>query len=105
MKVKTIRDTLADGLDKQINNFIQHKHVVDIKFSNCTDDKYDDIYLSALIMYENTSPTQIKQRTFDEWANDDEINEFMKVHDVIKVEHFGDLDEVTTIITYRKDKE
>ena len=27
-----------------------------------------------------------------------------KEHDVIKVEHFGDLDEVTTIITYREDK-
>lgn len=53
MKVKTIWDTLADGLDKQINDFIQHKHVVDIKFSTCTDDKYDDIYLSALIMYED----------------------------------------------------
>lgn len=53
MKVRTIWDTLADGLDKQINDFIQHKHVVDIKFSTCTDDKYDDIYLSALIMYED----------------------------------------------------
>lgn len=105
MKVKTIRDTLVDRLDKQINEFMQHKHVVDIKFSTCTDDKHDDIYLSALIMYENTTPTQIKQKTFDEWANDDEINDFMKEHDVIKVEHFGDLDEVTTIITYREDKE
>ncbi len=103
MKVKTIYDTLADELDKKINNFIKHKHVIDIKFITCTDDMYNDIF-SALIMYENTSPTQIKQKTFDEWANDDEINEFMKEHDVIKVEHFGDLDEVTTIITYREDK-
>lgn len=104
MKVKIIWDTLADGLDKQINDFIQHKHVVDIKFSTCTDDEYDNIYRSALIMYENITPTRIKQKTFDEWANDDEINEFMKEHDVIKVEHFGDLAEVTTIITYREDK-
>lgn len=103
MKVKTIQDTLAYGLDKQINDFIQHKHVVDIKFITCTDDMYNDIF-SALIMYENTSSTQIKQKTFDEWVNDDEINEFMKEHDVIKVEHFGDLNEVTTIITYREDK-
>ncbi|WP_283112314.1 hypothetical protein [Lactobacillus johnsonii] len=39
MKVKTIRDTLAYGLDKQINNFIQHKHVVDIKFITYREDK------------------------------------------------------------------
>lgn len=71
---------------RKINNFIKHKHVIDIKFITCTDDMYNDIF-SALIMYENTSPTQIKQKTFDEWANDDEINEFMKKHDVIKVEH------------------
>lgn len=53
MKVKTIYSNLAEGLDRQINDFIQHKHVIDIKFSTCTDDKYDDICLSALIMYED----------------------------------------------------
>lgn len=103
MKVKIIEGNNPRELELNINEFIQHKHVVDIKFITCTDDMYNDIF-SALIMYENTSSTQIKQKTFDEWVNDDEINEFMKEHDVIKVEHFGDLNEVTTIITYREDK-
>lgn len=39
MKVRIIRDTLADGLDRQINDFIQHKHVIDIKLNTCTDDE------------------------------------------------------------------
>lgn len=53
-------NTSTSGLDKQINDFvqhindfIQHKHVIDIKFSTCTDSMYDDVYLTALIMYED----------------------------------------------------
>lgn len=53
-------NTSTSGLDKQINKFVQHindfaqyKHVIDIKFSTCTDSMHNDIYLTALIMYED----------------------------------------------------
>lgn len=62
MKVKIIEGNNPRELELNINEFIQHKHVVDIKFITCTDDMYNDIF-SALIMYENTSSTQIKQKT------------------------------------------
>lgn len=99
MKVKIIEGNNPRELELNINEFIEKPSikVSDIKYQVESDSSFWSI--TALIMYENTTPTQIKQKTFDEWANDDEINEFMKEHDVIKVEHFGDLGEVTTIIT------
>lgn len=52
MKVKTIYSNLAEGLDRQINKFIQHKHIVDIKFSVLFDSNDDNYIFSALITYE-----------------------------------------------------
>ncbi|OYR86874.1 sporulation protein Cse60 [Lactobacillus taiwanensis] len=51
MKVKTIANVQEDWFDDEINEFIQHKHVIDIKFSVLFDS--DDNYIfSALIVYE-----------------------------------------------------
>lgn len=51
MKVKTIVNMREDWLDNEINEFIQHKHVVDIKFNVCRDS--NNYYtFSALIIYE-----------------------------------------------------
>ena len=95
-------------LEDQINKFIADKEVIDIKYSNSismaanqemSDTDHDE---SVLIIYDD-KPSKIKQKTFDEFTRDDEINEFMKNHNVIKLEHFGDLDDVTTIITYKED--
>ena len=52
MKVKTITHIRNDWFDDEINEFIQHKHVVDIKFTLCLDSNDHNIY-SALIMYED----------------------------------------------------
>lgn len=55
------------------------------------------------IYYEK--PANVKQKLFyaDTVENEQEINNFMKAHDVIKVEHFGaDCDDITTIVTYRE---
>lgn len=46
-------NTSISGLDRQINDFVQHKHVIDIKFSTCAASMHDDVYLTALIMYED----------------------------------------------------
>lgn len=96
-------------LEDQVNEFIADKEVINIKYSNSismaanqemSDTDHDE---SVLIIYDD-KPSKIKQKTFDEVTHDDEINEFMKNHDVIKVEHFGNLDEVETIITYKEEK-
>ena len=96
-------------LEDQVNKFIADKEVINIKYSNSismaanqeiSDTDHDE---SVLIIYDDKS-SKIKQKTFDEFTRDDEINEFMKNHNVIKLEHFGDLDEVETIITYKEEK-
>lgn len=46
MKVKTIVRYDTDDFDIEINKFIQHKHILDIKF-------IADSSLCALIMYED----------------------------------------------------
>lgn len=97
-------------LEDQVNKFISDKEVIDIKYSNSismaanqemSDTDHDE---SVLVIYDEKT-SRIRQKTFDELTRDDEINEFMKNHDVIKVEHFGDnFEEVTTIVTYREEK-
>lgn len=51
MKVKTIVRYDTDDFNIEVNKFIQHKHIVDIKFNVCRDS--NDYYaFSALIIYE-----------------------------------------------------
>lgn len=52
MKVRTIINIRNDLFDDEINDFIQHKHVIDIKFNLCLDSHGRNIY-NALIMYED----------------------------------------------------
>ena len=54
------------------------------------------------IFYEK--PSTLQQKEFD-WTNsEEEINEFIASHDVVKVEHFNgeDYGDINTIVTYRK---
>ena len=59
------------------------------------------------IYYEK--PSVIKQKSFDSMEPcselDSKINDFMKNHDVIKVEHFNGayIDEITAVITDKED--
>lgn len=97
-------------LEDQVNKFISDKEVIDIKYSNSismaanqemSDTDHDE---SVLIIYDG-KPNTIRQKTFDERTPDNEINEFLENHNVIKVEHFGEnFEEVTTIITYKEEK-
>lgn len=97
MKAKIIDTNSTDNLEKEINEFIKNKQNVNII------PQLNSGGIGAVIVYDKSG--SIKQKTFDELTRDDEINEFMKNHDVIKVEHFGDnFEEVTTIVTYREEK-
>ena len=118
MKVKIMRQVDWRGwddrkgkvplLEDQVNEFIADKKIIDIKYSNSISmaaNEYahnTDFNESVLIIYED-EPSTIKQKTFEYVSNDSEINDFTKKHDVIKIEHFGALDDVTTIITYKED--
>ncbi|MGI1820132.1 hypothetical protein ACRPK1_08510 [Lactobacillus johnsonii] len=105
MKIKTFCDDSTDELDRKINNFIQHKNVVDIRLNTCTDDVYDTIFYIAVVMYDNKATTQLRRKSF-ELGSDDEVNSFIQNHDVIKVENFGtNSEEITTVLTYREIKE
>lgn len=89
MKVKYIAEPYGhDEFEKEINDFIKDKKIIDIKLSAGSD---------ALVMYEE--PNILQQKTFDEFSEDDEVNEFLKSHDVIQVDHLPDC---YTVVTYRK---
>ena len=114
MNTRLFVETDPDELDADINCFIKGKKVIDIKYSTVNSSfSYSNYhpkficarrYYSALIMYEK--PSILKQKTFDEFVEDDEINEFLKSHDVIKVEHFADSDgDANTVITYKESVE
>lgn len=95
MKVKVLFEVTAEELEEPINKFIQTKKVIDIKF-NSENGNY------ALIMYED--PATIKQETFY-FSDDTEVNDFIKKHDVVNVEHFGNGDEINTVVTYLEKEE
>ena len=102
MEIKTFFDDSTDELDRRINNFIQHKNVVDIRL--CTNDIYDTIFFIGIVIYENKATTQLRRKSF-EFCSDDEVNSFIQNHDVIKVENFGtNSEEITTVVTYRETK-
>lgn len=108
MKIKIFDSGLAAGgnsigsmtLQEEINQW-QEQHNVSIKDIEISTYTHDG-HLIAAVIYDE--PRQILQKSF-ELSNDLEINDFTKTHDVIKVEHFGDFDEIDTIITYRESKE
>lgn len=86
MKVEFF-DLALDDREK-FKKFVEDHQVIDIKLSAGSD---------ALVMYEE--PNILQQKTFDEFSEDDEVNEFLKSHDVIQVDHLPDC---YTVVTYRK---
>lgn len=86
MKIKFFDLALDDR--KKFKKFVEDHQVIDIKLSAGSD---------ALVMYEE--PNILQQKTFDEFSEDDEVNEFLKSHDVIQVDHLPDC---YTVVTYRK---
>lgn len=83
-------------LKKEINYLQDEKgaQIKDIKHISTYPDGRN--YVVA-ILYEEQSI--IQQKTFDEFSEDDEVNEFLKSHDVIQVDHLPDCN---TVVTYRK---
>lgn len=53
MKIKTFSDDLLDRLDTDVNAFIKHKHVIDIKFSTSISNPQIAPCYGVLIMYED----------------------------------------------------
>lgn len=86
MKVEFF-DLALDDREK-FKKFVEDHQVIDIKLSAGSD---------ALVMYEE--PNILQQKTFNEFSEDDEVNEFLKSHDVIQVDHLPDC---YTVVTYRK---
>lgn len=86
MKIKMF-DLALDDREK-FKKFIEDHQVIDIKLSAGSD---------ALVMYEE--PNILQQKTFNEFSEDDEVNEFLESHDVIQVDHRPDC---CTVVTYRK---
>lgn len=107
MNTRLFVETDPDELDADINCFIKGKKVIDIKYSTVNNSFsysnyhpkfiYARRYYSALIMYEK--PNILQQKTFNEFSEDDEVNEFLESHDVIQVDHRPDC---CTVVTYRK---
>lgn len=74
---------------------MQKKYVIkDIKTIMTYPNGFD---VMLAIFYE--APSILQQKTFDEFSEDDEVNEFLKSHDVIQVDHLPDC---YTVVTYRK---
>ncbi len=86
MKVEFF-DLALDDREK-FKKFVEDHQVIDIKLSAGSD---------ALVMYEE--PNILQQKTFNEFSEDDEVNEFLESHDVIQVDHRPDC---CTVVTYRK---
>ena len=114
MKVKIFYRTESEDkqeFENQINRFIKNKEVIDIKYQTALALAASDrLWLTGrfnekvLVMYEE--PNTIKQKTFEYVADDSKVNDFVKNHDVIKIEHFSaTADDITAIVTYREDKE
>lgn len=84
---------MADRLTDFIHKCMKHggvedHQVIDIKLSAGSD---------ALVMYEE--PNILQQKTFNEFSEDDEVNEFLESHDVIQVDHRPDC---CTVVTYKR---
>lgn len=96
MKVKIFNASIwakDKPIDVRINDFIKDKKVISITH------QADDTSTEIVVMYEE--PNFLQQKTFDEFSEDDEVNEFLESHDVIQVDHLPDC---YTVVTYRKSK-
>lgn len=89
MKIKIFDLALNDK--EEIEKFVEGHQIIDIKLSATPDD------CVIMVMYED--PNILQQKTFNEFSEDDEVNEFLESHDVIQVDHRPDC---CTVVTYRK---
>ena len=105
MKVKTICNTSSSDLDKEINDFIKDKKIIDIKFTEVMSDDYNPGDWSALVIYEEKRNRHLQQEEFNLSMGEDP-NEFMKTHDVVNVSTLRDegWDELTTVVTYEDEE-
>ena len=100
MKVKTICNTSSSDLDKEINDFIKDKKIIDIKFTEVMSDDYNPGDWSALVIYEEKRNRHLQQQEFNLFDGEDP-NEFLKNHDVVNVSTFKDANsELITVVTY-----
>ena len=101
MKVKTICNTSLSDLDKEINDFIKDKKIIDIKFTEVMSDGYNPGDWSALVIYEEKRNRHLQQKKFN-LSEGEDPNEFMKNHDVVNVSTLRDegWDELITVVTY-----
>lgn len=89
MKIKFFDLSLDDR--EKFKKFVEDHQVIDIKFSAGRNG------YPIMVMYEE--PNILQQKTFNEFSEDDEVNEFLESHDVIQVDHRPDC---CTVVTYRK---
>lgn len=102
MKVKTICNTSSSDLDKEINDFIKDKKIIDIKFTEVMSDGYNPGDWSALVIYEEKRNRHLQQQEFNLF-NGEDPNEFLKNHDVVNVETTQNNDEdLITVVTYKE---
>ncbi len=91
-------------LDKKINEFIQDKRIIDIKFTEVVSDDYVTGDWSALVMYEEKRNRHLQQQEFNLF-NGEDPNEFLKNHDVVNVSTFKDANsELITVVTYEDEE-
>ena len=104
MKVKLLWAHFLPDLDKKINEFIQDKRIIDIKFTEVVSDDYVTGDWSALVMYEEKRNRHLQQQEFNLFDGEDP-NEFLKNHDVVNVSTFKDANsELITVITYEDEE-
>ena len=104
MKVKTICNTSSSDLDKEINDFIKDKKIIDIKFTEVMSDGYNPGDWSALVIYDEKRNRHLQQQEFNLF-NGEDPNEFLKNHDVVNVSTFKDANsELITVVTYEDEE-
>lgn len=104
MKVKLLWAHFLPDLDKKINEFIQDKRIIDIKFTEVVSDDYVTGDWSALVMYEEKRNRHLQQQEFNLF-NGEDPNEFLKNHDVVNVSTFKDANsELITVVTYEDEE-
>ena len=104
MKVKLLWSHFLPDLDKKINEFIQGKKIIDIKFTEVVSDDYGKGDWSALVMYEEKRNRHLQQQEFNLFDGEDP-NEFLKNHDVVNVSTFKDANsELITVVTYEDEE-
>ena len=101
MKVKLLWAHFLPDLDKKINEFIQDKRIIDIKFTEVASDDYGNGNWTALVMYEEKKKQASSAKKFN-LSEGEDPNEFMKNHDVVNVSTLRDegWDELITVVTY-----